>query len=95
MKIGDTDEIIAITKNGVQRLSSAPTPDIAEFKSDKKITDEEILAILEQPLAKAISAKPKKAKKKKSKKAKKPAEAKPEAEEEDDDDEDEDDDDDE
>ncbi|ESZ92139.1 curved DNA-binding protein (42 kDa protein) [Sclerotinia borealis F-4128] len=43
---------IAITKNGVQKIASPPEPDLSKFKTDKKITDEEILKILEQPLAK-------------------------------------------
>ncbi|KAA8564122.1 hypothetical protein EYC84_012102 [Monilinia fructicola] len=43
---------IAITKNGLQKIASPPEPDLSKFKTDKKITDEEILKILEQPLAK-------------------------------------------
>lgn len=62
----------AITKNGVTRLSAPPTPDLAKFKTDKKITDEEILQILEQPTSKN-SSKSKNKKKKKS--AKKPSAA--------------------
>ena len=46
-------------------MSSPPTPDFASFKTDKKITDEEILRLLEQPLAKATSTKSKSKKKKK------------------------------
>lgn len=42
---------LAITKNGLQKIASPPEPDLSKFKTDKKITDEEILAILEQPLA--------------------------------------------
>ncbi|KAK8206741.1 hypothetical protein M8818_004575 [Zalaria obscura] len=53
---------VAITKNGVQRLSHPPTPELEQFKSDKKITDEEILKILEQPLAKESKNKNKKKK---------------------------------
>ncbi|OBT87348.1 hypothetical protein VE02_03042 [Pseudogymnoascus sp. 03VT05] len=49
---------IAITKNGVQKLAAAPALDVSQYKTDKKITDEEILKILEEPIAK-----PKKAKK--------------------------------
>jgi methionine aminopeptidase len=48
--------VSAITKNGLQRLSAPPTPDLSKWKSDKKITDEEILKILEQPLAKYVSS---------------------------------------
>ena len=65
----------------MQRLAGPPTPDLTKWKSDKKITDEEILKILEISLAKPASTKPK-AKKKKSKKAKKAPAAKAEAEEE-------------
>lgn len=53
----------AITKNGLQRLAAPPSPDLSKIKSDKKIADEEVLAILEQPLAK--ESKPKNKKKKK------------------------------
>jgi len=56
---------IAITKNGIQRVAAPPQLDISKLKTDKKITDEEILKILEQPTAKAASAKAKKPKKKK------------------------------
>lgn len=59
---------IAITKNGLQRLAGPPTPDLSRFKTDKKITDEEVLKILEQPLAKETKPKNKK-KKKPAKKA--------------------------
>lgn len=60
--------IAAITKNGLQRLAAPPTPDLSKIKSDKKITDEEVLKILEQPLAKESKSKNKK-KKKPAKKA--------------------------
>jgi hypothetical protein len=59
----DADFSPAITKNGVQKLAAPPAPDLTKFKTDKKITDEEVLKILEQPLAK--EAKPKNKKKKK------------------------------
>jgi len=59
---------IAITKNGLQRLAAPPAPDLSKFKSDKKITDEEVLNILKQPLAKETKPKNKK-KKKPAKKA--------------------------
>lgn len=49
---------IAITKNGIQKLAAPPALDVSKYKTDKKITDEEILKILEEPIAK-----PKKAKK--------------------------------
>ena len=55
---------LAITKNGLQKLAAPPTPDLSKIKSDKKITDEEVLEILKQPLAK--ETKPKSKKKKKS-----------------------------
>lgn len=77
---------IAITKNGLQRLAAPKAVDLENVKSDKKITDEEILKILELPLAAPPKAKSKN-KKKKKKSAKKTA-AKP-AEDEEDDDEDE------
>lgn len=69
----------------MQRLAAPPSPDLEKVKSDKKITDEEILKILELPLAKPSSAKPKN-KKKKKKPAKKAAPAKQEEEDDDDDD---------
>ena len=56
----------AITKNGITKLGSAPALDLSKFKTDKKIEDEEILKILEQPLARNTG-------KSKSKKKKKPA----------------------
>ncbi|KFG83101.1 hypothetical protein MANI_006615 [Metarhizium anisopliae] len=58
---------IAITKNGITKLGGPPALDLSKVKSDKKITDEEILKILEQPLARNTG------KKSKSKKKKKPA----------------------
>ncbi|KAB8345893.1 hypothetical protein FH972_022948 [Carpinus fangiana] len=59
--IGDKDSepvarlltTIAITKNGVQLLAAPPKPDLSKFKTDKKITDEEVLKILEQPLSRS------------------------------------------
>lgn len=54
------------------RLGAPPTPDLSKIKSDKKITDEEILKLLEQPTAKPAGEK-KKNKKKKKKPAKKAA----------------------
>ena len=63
----------AITKNGIVRLSAPPGPNLEEYKSDKKITDDEILKILEQPVARSTGAKGKN-KKKKKKSAKKAAE---------------------
>ena len=59
---------IAINKNGLQKLSGPPALDLEKVKSDKKITDEEVLKILEQPLKKDTGDK-----KKKSKSAKKAA----------------------
>ncbi|GAO19408.1 uncharacterized protein UV8b_03785 [Ustilaginoidea virens] len=58
---------IAITKNGITKLAAAPALDLGKVNSDKKITDEEILKILEQPLSRNTG------KKSKSKKKKKPA----------------------
>lgn len=64
---------VAITKNGLVRLAAPPAPDESKYKTDKKITDEEILKILEQPTARSTGAKSKN-KKKKKKPARKPAE---------------------
>lgn len=36
----------------MQRVAAPPTPDLNKWKSDKKITDEEILKILDEPLSK-------------------------------------------
>ncbi|KAF2878108.1 hypothetical protein BDV95DRAFT_624669 [Massariosphaeria phaeospora] len=61
---------IAITKNGMTRLAQPPARDLSKFKTDKKITDEEILKILEQPIGKtATKSKNRKKKKKPAKKA--------------------------
>ncbi|KIV95437.1 DNA-binding protein, 42 kDa [Exophiala mesophila] len=56
---------IAVTKNGITRLAAPPALDLESVKSDKKIEDEEILKILEQPLSKSTGAKSKNKKKKK------------------------------
>jgi methionyl aminopeptidase len=62
--------LTAITKNGITRLAGPPPPDLARFKTDKKVEDEEILKILERPLALARSTGSKgKNKKKAAKKA--------------------------
>jgi len=47
------------------RLSAPPTLDPSNFKTEKKIADEEILKILEQPISKATGSKSKNKKKKK------------------------------
>ncbi|KAL6707547.1 hypothetical protein ACN47E_003896 [Coniothyrium glycines] len=60
---------IAITKNGIQRLTQPQAFDVSKYKSDKKIEDEEILKILEQPIGKTSTKKNKKKKKKPAKKA--------------------------
>ena len=65
----------------MQKLSAPPAVDISQWQSDKKITDEEVLKILELPLNKN-STKAKKPKSKKKKKAKKAAAPKAEEEEE-------------
>ncbi|KAI9849728.1 MAG: Curved DNA-binding protein (42 kDa protein) [Thelocarpon superellum] len=60
---------VAITKNGLSRFSAPPPLDPTQLKSQGKITDEEVLKILEQPLTKPSSNKSKgksKSKKKKS-----------------------------
>jgi len=61
---------VALTKNGLTRLAAPPSPDLEKYKTDKKITDAEILKILEQPVGKSTGAKSKN-KKKKKKSAKK------------------------
>lgn len=43
---------VAVTKNGITRLAQPPAIDVSKYKTDKKITDEEILKILEQPIGK-------------------------------------------
>lgn len=62
-------------------MSAPPALDMAKYQTEKKITDEEILRILEQPVAKPTSAKSKN-KKKKKKTAKKAVEEEEEEEEE-------------
>jgi len=61
---------IAITKNGITKLGAPPALDLSKFQSDKKIEDEEILKMLEQPLSRNTG---KSKKNKKKKKKKKPA----------------------
>lgn len=80
----------AFTKNGAQLLSAPPKPDLSIYKTDKKITDEEILKILERPVARNTGTKSKN-KKKKKKPAKKAATAAAGEAEDDDDEEEEDD----
>ena len=63
----------ALTKNGMQVLAGPPKPDLSRYKTDNKITDEEVLKILERPLARNTGAKSKNKKKKKKKPAKKAA----------------------
>ena len=53
----------------MQKLAAPPALDLSKVKSDKKITDEEILKILEEPLAKEVKPKNKTKKKKPAKKA--------------------------
>jgi hypothetical protein len=65
---------LVITKNGLTRLAAPPTLDLSRFETDKKITDEEVLKILERPLARSTGAKGKNKKKKKKQPAKKTAE---------------------
>ena len=76
---------LAITKNGLIRLAAPPPLDLEAVKSDKKIEDEEVLAILDRPLAKATGSKSKN-KKKKKKPAKKTTAAAAEEDDDDDDD---------
>lgn len=56
----------AVTKNGIQKLCGPPHIDPAQYKTENKITDEEILKILEQPLSRNTGSKSKNKKKKKS-----------------------------
>ncbi|EFQ24998.1 DNA-binding protein [Colletotrichum graminicola] len=72
---------IAITKNGITKLGAPPALDLSKVKSDKKIEDEEVLKILEQPLSRN-TGKSKNKNKKKKKPAKKAAAAGGEEEEE-------------
>ncbi|KAH0557033.1 hypothetical protein GP486_005178 [Trichoglossum hirsutum] len=64
---------VAITKNGLTRLAAPPVPDLVKYRTEKKITDGEILKILERPLSKAGGSKNKNKKKKKKSAAKKAA----------------------
>jgi hypothetical protein len=59
---------LAITKNGITKLGGPPVLDVSKFKTDNKITDDEILKILEQPLSRVVARKDKKKKKKKKRK---------------------------
>ena len=59
---------LAITKNGITKLGAPPALDVSKFQSDKKIEDEEILKLLEQPIARNTGNKKKKPKKKAAKK---------------------------
>ena len=61
-------------------MSAPPAVDTSKFETEKKITDEEILNILEQPVARSTGAKGKN-KKKKKKPAKKAVEPEEEDEE--------------
>ncbi|KAK0722318.1 peptidase M24, structural domain-containing protein [Lasiosphaeria miniovina] len=56
---------IAITKNGITKLGAPPALDLSKFETDKNITDEEILSILAQPIARNTGSKSKNKKKKK------------------------------
>lgn len=53
----------AVTKNGIVRLGAPPALNLEQVTSDKKITDEEILKILDKPLSKPSNNKPKSKKK--------------------------------
>lgn len=55
-------------------MGGPPPLDLSKVKSDKKIEDEEILKILEQPLSRNTGKKNKKKKKKPAKKAAKEGE---------------------
>ncbi|KAI0023127.1 Creatinase/aminopeptidase [Xylariomycetidae sp. FL0641] len=60
---------LAITKNGISKLGAPPALDVSKYQTDKKITDEEVLKILEQPLARNKGKSKNKKKKKPAKKA--------------------------
>ncbi|KAI1432053.1 peptidase M24, structural domain-containing protein [Xylaria sp. CBS 124048] len=72
---------LVITKNGITKLGAPPALDLSKYQTDKKITDEEILKILEQPLAKNKGKSKNKKKKKPAKKAAKPKDGAEESEE--------------
>ncbi|KAH7188806.1 peptidase M24, structural domain-containing protein [Fusarium flagelliforme] len=59
---------LAITKNGITKLGGPPALDLEKYETDKKIEDEEILKILEQPMARNTGKKKSKPKKKAAKK---------------------------
>lgn len=61
-------EYLAITKNGITKLGGPPPLNLEKFQSDKKITDEEVLKILEQPLSRNTGNKKNKKKKTAAKK---------------------------
>ncbi|KAK0363823.1 hypothetical protein LTR91_023913 [Friedmanniomyces endolithicus] len=98
--IGSTDSepvsrlfsTVSVTKHGIQSLAGPPPMNIEQYKSEKRITDEEVLKILEHPLAKQASDKKKSKKKPKKKPAKKAVQKEEEDEDDEDEDEDEDDD---
>lgn len=56
----------AITKNGITKIGAPRALDVSKFKTDKKMTDEEILKILEQPLCRNTGKSKKKKPKKKA-----------------------------
>ncbi|KAJ2894717.1 curved DNA-binding protein [Zalerion maritima] len=60
---------IALTKNGITKIGAPPALDLDKVKSDKKIEDEEIIKILERPLARNTGNKKNKKKKTAAKKA--------------------------
>ena len=68
-----TNSITAITKNGITKLAAPPALDVSKLQTENKIEDEEILKILEKPIARSTGSKSKN-KKKKKKPAKKAAE---------------------
>lgn len=55
----------AITKNGLTILAAAPKIDLSKYKTEKMITDPDLLAILERPTARNTGSKSKNKKKKK------------------------------
>lgn len=67
---------VVITKNGLTRISAPTAIDISKYEKKSKITDEEVLKILELPLLRSTGSK---GKNKKKKKKQKPAAQKPAA----------------
>jgi len=48
-----------LTKNGAQLLAAPPKLDLSKYTTDNKIVDEEVLKILDRPLARNTGTKSK------------------------------------